>query len=292
MGEGASDTDRSGQKHAQDIASDLDGVAATVRVLTLPDLPPKGDIVNWLDAGGTRAQLEESVAATAPRSDGRRVRATEDDEEPESSSAHAGAEEEPRGDVRHFAAWWRWQKRVYASALSSTQKIIAIAARAEVDGPDVAYRPAPHDQEPKKVYLPRIAERCGMNVSTISEALRNVLDPVGLFRYTSRVETVERALAGDGGRPITELVTRSYLAPGALLATPEVITQAPRPDGGKRAGAGRPRKCLSCGSEDIEVIERTIREVRCHTCGSVETAQVGPDRPLPVEEKCADDDRS
>jgi putative DNA primase/helicase len=54
-----------GQDHAADVARALSGVAARVRVLMLPDLPPKGDVVDWLAAGGTVEQLEALTADVA-----------------------------------------------------------------------------------------------------------------------------------------------------------------------------------------------------------------------------------
>ena len=47
------DNDDAGRAHMQDVARSLDGVAKAVRWLDLPDLPPKGDVSDWLDAGGT-----------------------------------------------------------------------------------------------------------------------------------------------------------------------------------------------------------------------------------------------
>jgi hypothetical protein len=50
------DNDEPGRKHAGKVAATLEPVAQ-VRVLCLPDLPPKGDVCDWLDAGGTVEQL-------------------------------------------------------------------------------------------------------------------------------------------------------------------------------------------------------------------------------------------
>lgn len=60
------DNDDAGRNHAQLVGSNLQGVAKSVRVLELPDLPPKGDVSDWLNAGGDRDQLTE-LAAKAPR---------------------------------------------------------------------------------------------------------------------------------------------------------------------------------------------------------------------------------
>jgi len=59
------DNDDVGRDHARSIARNLAPVAARVRILELPRLPPKGDVSNWLDAGGTREELER-LAVAAP----------------------------------------------------------------------------------------------------------------------------------------------------------------------------------------------------------------------------------
>ena len=53
------DNDEEGRRHAYQVAASLYGTAAAVMVLELPDLPPKGDVSDWLDAGGTRERLLE-----------------------------------------------------------------------------------------------------------------------------------------------------------------------------------------------------------------------------------------
>lgn len=63
------DNDDPGRAHARDVERALLG-AATVRVLELPGLPPKGDVSDWLAAGGTREDLlalaAGAFAASAP----------------------------------------------------------------------------------------------------------------------------------------------------------------------------------------------------------------------------------
>jgi putative DNA primase/helicase len=46
------DNDQPGRAHAQTVARSLQGVAASIKVLELPGLPEKGDVSDWLDAGG------------------------------------------------------------------------------------------------------------------------------------------------------------------------------------------------------------------------------------------------
>jgi putative DNA primase/helicase len=52
------DNDEPGFKHAAKVGAMLLGIAKRVRLLVLPDLPPKGDIRDWADAGGAREQLD------------------------------------------------------------------------------------------------------------------------------------------------------------------------------------------------------------------------------------------
>jgi hypothetical protein len=42
------DNDDAGWSHVNQIGAQLNGIAARVRVLVLPDLPPKGDITDWI----------------------------------------------------------------------------------------------------------------------------------------------------------------------------------------------------------------------------------------------------
>lgn len=46
------DNDKPGRDHAHDVARNLHGVASDVRVVNLPGVPEKGDVSDWLDAGG------------------------------------------------------------------------------------------------------------------------------------------------------------------------------------------------------------------------------------------------
>ena len=59
------DNDAPGRAHAEDVAKALQGIAAGVKVLELPGLPEKGDVSDWLAAGGTAEELLR-LAAEAP----------------------------------------------------------------------------------------------------------------------------------------------------------------------------------------------------------------------------------
>lgn len=51
------DNDAVGLKHAHTIAQALSGVAKRVKVVTFPELTPKGDVSDWLDLGHTKDDL-------------------------------------------------------------------------------------------------------------------------------------------------------------------------------------------------------------------------------------------
>jgi 5S rRNA maturation endonuclease (ribonuclease M5) len=55
------DNDAAGRKHAELVAQSLRNVAASVKVVPLPNLSEKGDFSDWLEAGGTVEQLHELV---------------------------------------------------------------------------------------------------------------------------------------------------------------------------------------------------------------------------------------
>jgi DNA primase len=55
------DNDDAGWAHIHIVGGSLVGIAKRIRVLHLPGLAPKGDIVDWAKAGGTREQLDELI---------------------------------------------------------------------------------------------------------------------------------------------------------------------------------------------------------------------------------------
>jgi putative DNA primase/helicase len=58
-----SDNDTAGRSHANKVGLALTGIANTIKLLELPNLPPKGDVSNWIDAGGTAEQLWALIEA-------------------------------------------------------------------------------------------------------------------------------------------------------------------------------------------------------------------------------------
>lgn len=59
------DNDQPGRDHAAGIVLALSGIAKSVKVLPLPDLPAKGDASDWLNSGGTAEKLRELIGSTA-----------------------------------------------------------------------------------------------------------------------------------------------------------------------------------------------------------------------------------
>jgi DNA polymerase-1 len=58
------DNDGPGREHAEKVARELLPFAASVKILKLPEVPEKGDLTDWIDAGGTREEFDSLVSET------------------------------------------------------------------------------------------------------------------------------------------------------------------------------------------------------------------------------------
>ena len=58
------DNDEPGRQHAELVARSLAGIAQSIKVVAFPGLPPGGDVTDWIQAGGTREELERLTAST------------------------------------------------------------------------------------------------------------------------------------------------------------------------------------------------------------------------------------
>jgi hypothetical protein len=56
------DHDNIGWQHVHLVGASLVGIAKRIRVLVLPNLPTKGDVIDWARPGGTREQLDQLIA--------------------------------------------------------------------------------------------------------------------------------------------------------------------------------------------------------------------------------------
>ena len=106
------DNDDAGRKHGQMVARNLAPVAASVKLVELPSLPEKGDVSDWLAAGGTLealAVLVEDAPLWTPRQS-TDAEAALDEEAPFDTTDDSLALEmgEKWQDARHVALWGRW----------------------------------------------------------------------------------------------------------------------------------------------------------------------------------------
>lgn len=60
------DNDEAGIAHAEKLKAEVLPVAASFKVVNLPDLLPKGDVTDWISQGGTKDELRQLIMA-APR---------------------------------------------------------------------------------------------------------------------------------------------------------------------------------------------------------------------------------
>lgn len=113
------DNDTPGKNHAQKVAQSLQGVAASVKVLLLPDLPGNGgDVSDWLDAGHPVEELKELAGREpvwtptefkAPRA---RIKTTDEPGDQRRLTDMGNAERlvDQHGENIRFC--WPWQKWV------------------------------------------------------------------------------------------------------------------------------------------------------------------------------------
>ena len=57
------DNDKKGYEHMQKVASSLEGKIKSLKIVELAGLPPKGDITDWVESGGTQEELEGIIEA-------------------------------------------------------------------------------------------------------------------------------------------------------------------------------------------------------------------------------------
>lgn len=108
------DNDKSGHEHGAKVAASLQGIAAEVRVVLLPGLPSKGDVSDWLDAGGTVEELQEIVEHSPtwpPDAHRPESPAEESIAVPEQQTELANARrlvKRFRNQLLHVPAWGKW----------------------------------------------------------------------------------------------------------------------------------------------------------------------------------------
>jgi putative DNA primase/helicase len=96
------DNDEAGERHARAVAHSLWGTARRIKYVALPDVPPKGDVSDWLDAGNTVEQLI-SLASHTPDLE------QAQDEAGEPAQADAPAKFKCMADVMPESVDWLWE---------------------------------------------------------------------------------------------------------------------------------------------------------------------------------------
>jgi putative DNA primase/helicase len=99
------DNDKAGTEHLNIVARQLHGTAVSIRILKLPDLPAKGDVVDWAANGGTREQLDQLIATNAEKWE--LPDATGSPEYSDDNLARQFAERH-KNSLRYVKDWNRW----------------------------------------------------------------------------------------------------------------------------------------------------------------------------------------
>jgi putative DNA primase/helicase len=99
------DNDKAGVNHLHSVARQLYGTAATIRYLELPDLPAKGDVVDWAANGGTREQFDRLLQDEA-----KQWEAPDPNVPPQFSDESIALEfaERYKNLLRYVAKWSKW----------------------------------------------------------------------------------------------------------------------------------------------------------------------------------------
>ncbi len=152
------DNDSKGQSHGKDVANRLRGIAAEIRILDLPGLPEKGDVSDWLKAGGNANELRRLVDAclvhefipsgedaqrgekfsprTNPQDSGGSEENEDDEDDPETLNTDVGNGRrfvEDHGDLVRFVPGWgfmawdgkRWKRDEAGQAQELAKKTVA-----------------------------------------------------------------------------------------------------------------------------------------------------------------------
>jgi len=98
------DQDKAGRDHAQKVAKSLEGIAESVSILELPGLPGKGDVTDWIEAGGTADELRELTQTQAVKPESEEdaedeIKRSQTDKLVEFSKAHYELLHDKNGDV-------------------------------------------------------------------------------------------------------------------------------------------------------------------------------------------------
>ena len=211
------DNDQVGRDHATDVMSKVSSVTKAATILALPRLPDKGDVSDWLDAGGDVEQLKKLALEALDR-----PVATIDGDAPQS----AGEVRVISGCVIAIRAG-----ELPRMATEGEQALIAAGSPIYARGGSLV-RPVVEEVEAAKGRKTKIARLCPVSVTTLCDHLARVATWV---RYNARKRDMVIAdvpsdvsatiLARDGEWKLPKLA--------GVITTPTL-----RPDGTILSAAG------------------------------------------------------
>jgi hypothetical protein len=102
--------DEAGRNHAQQVAQSLQGIAESVRIVELLGLAEKGDVSDWIAAGGTKEELERLAEAADEWTQGQ-----EDTDEPDEA---VGPVVVCFADIEPREVSWLWPGRIPLGRIS------------------------------------------------------------------------------------------------------------------------------------------------------------------------------
>lgn len=255
---------RKGQRHAAEVAADLYGAAASVRVLMLPGLPVKGDVYDWLEAGHTVDELQALAEVWPEWSPAQNSwRATQDaspvNEHGACPNCERLAEQLRREQEAHKitttsltnlrrerALEDKWMA-VENGKLGAPEKLALLALRRELTD-------KPHERNEEglaRFYRASVAQRTGVKENAAGGKL--------LMLKKKRVILHDVKTSFDD--------SAMFVGPGELYDTPEALDTPERANTWGGYHKSKPR-CPECKSDKLEAIEYA-----CTDCGCVTTAQ-------------------
>jgi len=297
------DNDQAGWTHAGQVAAGLHGVAASVRIVELPGLPPKGDGSDWLDAGGT-AETLRALVDQAPAWKPSDSQPSTSGDAPGDNVAEVATLRAQLAQRDEIIAVQRAELQARAAEIARFQQrdaaVRAIVANKQLQGNAVRvylaaiwYTDNPLQEgnpQPIKAYGPKLAEMAGVSEDAVALQLKRLdAAPIPLVRresFSVRKELVDpetgrTVMDPDTGKP--KMVTRREVWITRLAPTVEAALQA-----GASATLGREATTGAWGGSQIPRCKEhpgapvSIRRVvTCTVCDAMvrDTTELDP-KPL------------
>ncbi len=126
------DNDEAGRKHVVGTMAKLQQAGVTAHTLELPNLRAKGDVVDWIGAGGTKVALErltDAVIQPSPEADEEAAATGEPPLGAQEAEPEAGA------NAHSSLALWHWRARELEKPESLLGSVITNSSRTFIFGP-------------------------------------------------------------------------------------------------------------------------------------------------------------